>query len=84
MNQIICLLCVKYQNISRTNLKARSILEHGAKVWNELDSKLRKTKPILLFINKFKWGVLPTYISQYCESSHWKISFDVEYSGHVT
>ena len=48
---------------TRTNLKAMSVSVIGAKLWNELDSNLRNTKTILLFKKKFKWGVLPTYVS---------------------
>ena len=44
-------------------LKLMSVSVVGAKLWNELDSNLRNTKTILLFKKKFKWGVLPTYIS---------------------
>ena len=48
----------------------------GAKLWNELDSNLRNIKTILLFKNKFKWGVLPTYVSHDWESWRWKTLFD--------
>ena len=49
---------------TRTNLKAMSVSVVGAKLWNELDSNLRNTKTILLLKKKFKWGVLPTYVSE--------------------
>ena len=48
---------------TRTNLKVMSVSVVGAKPWNELDSNLRNIKTILLFKKKFKWGVLPTYVS---------------------
>ena len=64
---------------TRTNLKAMSVSVVGAKLWNELDSNLRNTKTILLFKKKFKWGVLPTYVSHDWVSSCWKTLFAVEY-----
>ena len=51
------------QKYTRTNLKAMSVSVVGAKLWNELDSNLRNIKTILLFKKKFKWCVLPTYVS---------------------
>ena len=44
------------QKYIRTNLKAMSVSVVGAKLWNELDSNLRNTKSILLFIKKIQTG----------------------------
>ena len=42
---------------TRTNLKAMSVSVVGGKLWNELDSNLRNTKTILLYLKKKSNGV---------------------------